>query len=190
MSFDEAGWWGDCANTFHEEEKQLVYASRMGLRPEWTGAHPPTYDIGGRSVLDIGGGPVSILLKCRNRGQAVVVDPGDFPPWVFARYGHCGIDFWHGPAEEIDDELRSFDEAWVYNVLQHVIDPAEVLAKARRYASTIRVFEWINVQPYDGHPHLLTRDGLDEMLDGTGFVVDLNERGCVGEAYYGVFRGT
>jgi hypothetical protein len=189
VSFDEAEWWADCANTLHEEQKQLVYATRMGLIANWSCAHPPEFDIEGRSVLDIGGGPVSLLLKCVNRGRCVVVDPSDFPLWVFERYRHCKIDFWHGPAEEITDEKLHFDEAWIYNVLQHVGDPAEVIERARKHASTVRVFEWIDIDPYPGHPHRLEREGLDEWLDGHGFVAQLNERGCVGTAYYGVFQG-
>jgi hypothetical protein len=188
-AFDEAAWWGDCGNTFHEEQKQLVAAERMGLVAEYGGAHPPTFDLAGRSVLDIGGGPVSLLLKCRNRGRCVVVDPADFPPWVFARYEHCGIGFWHGPAEALDGQPQ-FDEAWLYNVLQHVEDPGQVIGQARAYVGVLRVFEWLHVDPYPGHPHRLEREQMDEWLEGYGYVAKLDDRGCVGTAYYGVFRGS
>lgn len=186
--FDEAAWWGDCANTWHEEEKQLVVARRLGLRAEWAGPHPPTYDLEGRSVIDIGGGPVSLLLKCVNRGRTVVADPGTYPAWVLARYEACGIEYWRQPGEEI--EGYTFDEAWLYNVLQHVRDPALVVARARELAGVVRVFEWIDIAPYPGHPHLLTEAFLNHVLDGTGFTARLDERGCVGRAYYGVFRAT
>lgn len=190
MSDYEMEFWQDCANTFHEEQKQFVYAVRMGLVPIWDCAHPPTFDLRGRSVIDIGGGPVSLLLKCINRSASVVVDPGDFPPWVYERYKHCGIDLWKGNAEEIDDDLLSFDEAWIYNVLQHVQDPARVIEVARSHASIVSIFEWIDVPPYPGHPNILTRENLDEWLDGKGFVTELNESGAVGRAYYGVFVGS
>ena len=191
--FDETAWWGDCANTWHEEEKQLVYATRMGLRPEWGGAHPPTYDLHGHSVIDIGGGPVSILLKTQNAGRKVVADPGMYPDWVTGRYEHCGIEYWRTNGEDIDG--FTFDEIWIYNVLQHVQDPELVISRARALGGIIRLFEWIDVEPYDGHPHLLTKKMLDAALTPSGdghasFVVDLNERGCVGRAYYGVFRGS
>lgn len=185
--FDESAWWGNCANTFHEEQKQFVYAKRMGLQAIWGGAHPPTYNLLGRSVMDIGGGPVSLLLKCENRGHSVVVDPGNFPPWVTARYEQCGIGFWHGPAEQIDDRELEFDEAWIYNVLQHVQDPARVIEMARSHARLLRIFEWVDVDPYPGHPHLLTKELLDEWIGGTGYVVTVDESGAVGRAYYGVF---
>ena len=187
--FDETAWWSDCANTWWEEQKQIAVARRLGLETVWGGAHPPTFPLGGRSVIDLGGGPVSLLLKCVDRGQCAVVDPGDFPPWVAARYAHCGIGFWHGPAEQIDDEELRFDEAWIYNVLQHVIDPETVVRVARSHAATVRVFEWVNLPPYPGHPHTLTPEALDEWLGAPGFVTEMNESGCVGRAYYGVFPG-
>lgn len=183
--FDEAGWWGTCGSTFHEEQKQIVYAPRMGLLADWGGAHPPTFDLSGRSVIDIGGGPVSLLLKCVNRSRAVVADPGVFPQWVLGRYEACGIEFWRTNGEDISG--YTFDEAWIYNTLQHVIDPEQVIRVARELASTVRLFEWIDLQPYDGHPHMLTKEALDGWLDTSGFTVHLNESGAVGHAYYGVF---
>ena len=88
----ERDWWGDCLNTYSEEEKQLVYANRMGLVAFHDGKSPYNFDLGGMSVLDIGGGPCSLLLKCVNfRGK--VIDPLCFPDWVLARYELAGIEF-------------------------------------------------------------------------------------------------
>lgn len=187
--FDEAGWWGDCANTWHEEEKQFVAAARMGLLASWYGAHPPTFPMVGRSVVDIGGGPVSLLLKCVDKGRAVVADPGDYPEWVIKRYEACGIEYWRMEGESPSLSGYTFDEAWIYNVLQHTVDPEKVIANARGLATTVRVFDWIGIDPYPGHPHRLERENLDEWLGGRGYVAQLNERGCVGSAYYGVFQG-
>lgn len=188
MSFDEVAWWGDCANTFHEEHKQIVYAVRMGLQPDWTGAHPPTFDLRYRSIIDIGGGPVSLLLKCVNRGPCKVVDPANYPPWVGQRYRECDIDFEVARGEELSLDLDArFDEAWIYNVLQHVGDPELVVSKAKAIAHSIRLFEWIGVDPYPGHPHRLEREHLDEWLGSPGFVTQVDEDGAVGVAYYGVF---
>ncbi len=187
MSFDEANWWGTCGNTFHEEQKQLVYAPRMGLRPNWACAHPPEFDLMDRSVVDIGGGPASLLLKCINKGRAVVADPSVFPDWVIGRYEHCGIEYWRMEGESPSLSGYTFDEAWIYNVLQHVTDPEQVIKNAQGVAGLIRIYEWIDIPAYEGHPHLLTRESLDEWLGGEGFVVELNESGAVGRAYYGVF---
>lgn len=183
----ELSFWGDCANSFHEEQKQLVCAARMGLLANWNVAHPPTFDLQGRSVIDIGGGPVSLLLKCENFTRAVVADPCPYPGWVIDRYKLHGVEYWMMAGEDIDG--YSFDEAWIYNVLQHVQSPKRLIARARAAARVIRLFEWIGFDPYPGHPHRLERESLDEWLEGVGFTTNLNENGAVGEAYYGVFRG-
>lgn len=185
--FDESAWWGDCANTFHEEQKQLVYAPRMGLQPIWNCGHPPQFDLGGRSVVDIGGGPVSLLLKCVNFSKALVVDPAQFPPWVKARYKAHGVSMKRERGEDFGAN-KSFDEAWIYNVLQHVEKPEAVIANALAAAAILRIFEWINIPAYPGHPQMLTREMLDECLQTKGFSAQVNESGAVGTAYYGVFR--
>ena len=185
MSFDETEWWGDCTKSFHEEQKQLVYASRMGLRPNWSGAHPPTFDLMGRSIIDIGGGPVSLLLKCVNFSRATVIDPGAWPGWVLGRYAAAGIGYRRQRGE--DFSVLSADEVWIYNTLQHVDDPEKVISKARECARTIRLFEWIGIPAYEGHPQELQREPLEEWLGAPGFVTEVNQDGAVGTAFYGVF---
>lgn len=174
----EAAYWGDCRDTWGEERKHPVYAARMGL------AFPP--DVAGRSVLDLGGGPVSMLLRASGVSRATVVDPCPYPDWVRERYARAGIHALRMPAEEYVADTP-FDECWLYNVLQHVIDPWEVVRVARASARLVRLFEWIDVPPSIGHPHTLHRELLDLWLGGHGTVEPLDEHGCVGLAYYGVF---
>jgi len=185
-TFDEDAWWGDCVNTWHEEQKQFAYAKRMGLQADWACAHPPTYDVNGQSVLDIGGGPASLLLKCINRDRSVVADPGFWPQWVLDRYAAAGIEYWRTDGENI--EGYTFDEVWIYNVLTHVRDPQKIIANAVAMSSLVRIFEWLEDAPRPGHPQTLHAAELDTWLGGTGFVAHLNEGGAVGLAYYGVFR--
>ena len=49
----ESTWWGDCTDTVNEEIKQRTYAKKIGL----------SEDFSDKTILDIGGGPVSLLLK-------------------------------------------------------------------------------------------------------------------------------
>lgn len=189
--FDENAWWGDVANTWHEEQKQFVYAKRMGLQANWNCAHPPTYDLGNKSVIDIGGGPVSLLLKSQSYTRAVVADPGMWPEWVTQRYAAHNVEYWRTDGEDV--EGYTFDEAWIYNTLQHVRDPELVIKRAHELVSpasgNIRIFEWVDLEPYPGHPNRLTQTALDDWLGAPGYVTTLNESGAVGRAYYGVFRG-
>jgi hypothetical protein len=88
----EKNWWGTCQNTYGEETKQLEYAPKMGLNLQHD-SQGPYVDMQGKTVLDMGGGPVSFLLKCRNLGKGVVVDPCEYPKWTLERYKEVKIDF-------------------------------------------------------------------------------------------------
>jgi hypothetical protein len=196
----ESAWWGACLNTFGEEAKQISYAHRMGLvnaAPPDDYEKWPSYDIGGRSVLDIGGGPVSILLKCRDGvnknewlggSRRTVVDPLVMPDGVKARYAHAGIELVNAPAEDFDPGDFVYDECWIYNCLQHVLSPDAVLNVARTYSRAIRIFEYPYTDAHLGHPHTLLPERLDAALGGKGTVENIvKENGISGLAYYGVF---
>ena len=190
----ELSFWGNCCNTHWEETKHFVYAARMGL-PCYA---PPSFaafcfDCRGASVLDIGGGPTSMLLKARNFARAAVVDPLKYPEWVYARYACHGVKAYAIRGEDLQGEHVAWDEAWVYNCLQHTDDPARIIANARKIARTIRLFEWVDIPPHEGHPQMITAPLLRSWLGvgpNEGKVEELNESGCVGRAFSGVFGDT
>lgn len=182
----EAAWWGTCVNTFGEETKQISYAHRMGIAMAPLDGHWPVYDLQGKSVLDMGGGPASMLLKAVNVINPTVVDPCPYPQWVGARYEVAGIQHINEPGEAFSTTY-SYDECWIYNVLQHVQDPEQIVRVAKQCSKTIRLFEWIDLPPHVGHPHELKAAKLDAWLGGTGRVENMNENGCNGWAYYGAF---
>lgn len=185
----EAGWWSTCTNTFGEETKQITYAQRMGLVNVPTDGHWPVYDLAGRSVLDVGGGPASMLLKTINGGKRVVLDPCAYPDWVEERYKAAGIGLMRTPAEDYPLDSEPYDEVWLYNVLQHTLSPDAVLRATRSAGRLVRIFEWIDIPPHQGHPHMITRDLIHRWLGPGGTVEDMNENGCNGTAFYGLFRG-
>lgn len=181
----ERNWWDNCVNTFNEERKQFVYAKRMGLRVHTFGRKSQFGIItGNRSVLDIGGGPVSLLLKC-DQVRGKVVDPCTYPAWVYQRYEAAGIEYEIKMGEDISE--TGYDECWIYNCLQHVRDPEKILQNARRVARMLRIFEWVDTPSSDGHPHTLTQAMLDKALGGNGRIDIVREEGCVGRCYFGAF---
>jgi hypothetical protein len=187
----ERRWWADCANTYGEETKQLTYAHRMGLQiTPWAGRWP-VYDMEGRSVIDFGGGPASMLLKCANVTTPRVVDPCPWPQWVYDRYAARRIGVVPMPAEDFErgNGEPFYTEAWIYNVLQHVRDPEAVVMAARNAGETVRIFEWLETPASPGHPHTIREDDLNRWLSprGRGTVELMDENGCVGLAYYGAF---
>lgn len=186
----ETDWWGDCTLTWSEELKQQSYMRRMGVIQVGLGEQWPCYQSAARSIVDIGGGPVSPLLKMSRLQCGVVVDPGHYPEWTVARYEHCGIAVIRMPAEQYLTETQEhFDEAWCMNVLQHTVDPEVIVAGMRRVADKVRIFEWVNTPPSLGHPHTLREASFNEWFEGTGTVEEIHENGANGQCYYGIFEG-
>lgn len=179
----ERRWWGDCLNTYGEETKQLQYAKRMGLKAfhDSQGVH---FDLAGQSVLDLGGGPVSLLLKCVRGHDLTVVDPCEYPFWTRARYQEAGITYLQRPAEEFTSAIL-FDECWMYNVLQHTEDPEAICRVARAAGRIVRVFDWLEIGVAPGHPQNLTEAAMNRWLGGEGKVVPADR----GQEYFGVFKG-
>jgi hypothetical protein len=183
----EKEWWGNCANTLREEEKQLEYAKRILLNVYFNANEQYEIDCEGKSILDIGGGPISMLLKCKNV-KGTVIDPCNYPSWIAIRYDLAGIKYIKDKGENITEGL--YDEVWIYNVLQHVEDPAKICENALRVGKVVRVFEWINMGVSPGHPHNLTEDKLNGWLKGYGKIEKMTgQNGCKGQCYYGIFKG-
>lgn len=181
----ERSYWGDCANTWGEEQKQLVAARLIGLTA-LPNLGQPVFDAQGKAILDIGGGPVSLLLKTINFSHATVVDPCEYPEWCAARYAHHGIEYVRETGEAFQPGAKVWDEVWMYNVLQHVVDPKQVIETAKRCAPVIRIFDWVEIPATIGHPHVLHASELDEWLETTGSTQFLNEDGCYGPSYAAV----
>lgn len=184
----EQKWWNTCQNTVWEDVKQMNLAKYLGLKIVPNAYTQYRIPLKGQSVLDIGGGPSSLLLKCENYGGAVVADPCDYPEWVEKRYEEAGIRNWKIKGEDLaGDDL--FDECWCYNVLQHTQDPEKIIKNAQKLGKIIRIFEWINTGTNAGHPHSFTKEWFDDKLHGEGKVVKLSANGLYGPAYYGIFLG-
>ena len=181
----EKNWWGNCSNTLGEELKQIIYAQKMGLKFHEANGVPFIIDLGGKSVIDVGGGPVSLLLKAIN-GECKVVDPCDYPYWVAARYTEAGIEYLKLKAEDL--RRTGFDIALIYNVLQHTEDPQKVIENIKGAAKQIRIFEWIDSEINVMHPHMLTQAQLEEWLGGKGTVEEFTGiNGLSGKGFYGTF---
>lgn len=195
----EEQWHSNCVNSLNEELKQIVYAEKMGLIRKPTSKTPYNYDLEGKSVLDIGGGAYSLLLKCENFKKnregdlgTSVIDPlmDKYPEWVIKRYETAGIVCKEMKGENLNTKSEVvFDECWIYNVLEHTENPEKVCSNAIKVGKIVRVFEWLGVPKNVGHPHTLNENDLNKWLKGQGRVEQVNRDGAVGLAYYGVFLG-
>lgn len=177
----EKSFWGDCCNTFGEDQKHYIYGNLMGLTGQYF-----HYDVQGKRILDIGGGPTSMLLKTINLKEGKVCDPIDYPQWTKDRYKSKNISVQVVGGEDVDE--NGWDEVWIYNCLQHVENPQKIIDNAKKSAKILRIFEWINIPAHEGHPHMLTKQNLEEWIGQTGNTTTLNgENGCYGECFYGTF---
>lgn len=175
----ESEYWGDCTNTFDEDQKHYVYARYMGLQQEHY-----SFNVFGKTVLDIGGGPTSILLKTKSLKEGLVCDPLKYPEWTRLRYLEKNINVKIIRGEDVVEE--GWDEVWIYNCLQHTDDPAKIINNARKSAKVLRIFEWIDIPPHEGHPQMITKEFLDQCIGQAGNTVQLAEKGCFGRAYYNI----
>lgn len=187
----EKEWHGNCINSYWEETKQQIYAKRMGLVANFVNGKFPVYDLQDKSIIDIGGGPYSLLLKCINVKVAGLIDPCPYPDWVYQRYREAGVSYIIAKAEDLlkGRDQQVVDEVWIYNVLQHTEDPELIIYNARKVSKIIRIFEWIDMPATEGHPHELKESKLNKWLHGYGKTEDINESGCNGRCYYGIFTG-
>lgn len=128
-------------------------------------------DVSNKSVIDIGCGPFSLLQRHPAR-VAFALDPIDYQDLEEA-YHRLNIVRLIIPGEELTDHYGHFDEAWIYNCLQHVVDPTLILRNAIAVSDCVRLFEWINMPPCQGHPHMLTLPMLCRPFEEAGWKRDL-----------------
>jgi 2-polyprenyl-3-methyl-5-hydroxy-6-metoxy-1,4-benzoquinol methylase len=184
----EKEWHGNCVNSYNEETKQYIYARLMGLDVYKTNYFGQMgWDFGNKSVLDIGCGPYSLLMKSRAK-MKVGIDPCSYPQWVRMRYEAADVTLIQVAAEEWETH-KIFDEVLIYNCLQHTINPKKIIENVLACSKIVRIFEWVETGVSDGHLHDLHADELDEWLKGSGKTEYIEIGPCVGMAYWGIFKG-
>jgi hypothetical protein len=180
----ERSFWSDCCNTFSEDQKHFIYGNLMGLTGD---KYQFAYNVHNKRILDIGGGPTSMLLKTDNLKEGKVCDPIQYPQWTKDRYSYKNISVDVICGEDINES--GWDEVWMYNVLEHTIDPEMVVKKAMAAGKVFRIFEWIDIPPHEGHPHMITQEQLEKWIGQKGKTKVLDgENGCYGKCFYGAFN--
>jgi hypothetical protein len=178
----ERGWWMTARDQHASEVEKNDFVSKMLFLHD--GAPE-------KSVIDIGCGPLSLLLRypVKNGAGLDPIHYGDLEEAYSAkgirRIIKCGEDL--SPADGM------YDEAWIYNCLQHVKDPKKIIENALTVANTVRIFEWTYIKPYTGHLHELTpallsepfkKAGWHTLMTTSGF---LNHGGLNGDYFMGIF---
>jgi hypothetical protein len=164
----EVSWHGNCVNSYQEESKQIAYAARMGLKAENFDGRYPVIDFRGAHVIDMGGGPYSLLLKGVNL-TGTVVDPGLYPDWVMGRYQAAGLTYVRSKGEDFISDYK-YDVGLLYNCLQHTEDPEKIVHNMRYMCNILYIHEWLDTPISDGHIQTITKADLDRWLNTDGMV--------------------
>ena len=115
-------------------------------------------DIAGKRILEVGCGPYPLAVFA-GAESVVGVEPlyNNFTDEIKQYWQDNNITAFTKPFEEWESEEK-FDEVWFINFLQHTIDPELCLNKSKNVADKVRVFEPINTEINECHPHSLTVD--------------------------------
>lgn len=193
---EELAFWNTPGAELGEQFKQITYLRYLDMQFTHDGNSPFVIDKTGLSILDVGGGPVSLLLKT-NAEMRCVVDPCEYPEWVIQRYAFNNINFWNIEGENIDEE-QMFDEVWMYNVLQHTTDPQKIfngIYESLKYGGKLRFMDWVDTPTNVAHPISLNTTQIARMIYYACFDkplehlrnAQLNENNAVGTIAYGTF---
>lgn len=155
-SMFENMWWTSKENEKwdKEKEKQKFYARYMDIHGQ---------DFSNKTILDIGGGPISMLFDYSFK-EATVIDPLIISEKIKNKYKNSRIEFLNFKAENMDLD-KKYDECWIYNCLSHVESPGKILNNVMSCCDVIRLFEWIKTGGDIGHPHVLTEEWFENFID-------------------------
>ena len=139
-------------NPVHYADTYKTYFKYLGLGTDLEGLH----------VIEIGPAMHPALAICKNYGQSIIIEPmGTTILEEFCKQNN--IKFISQPVETLSyieeiDDMENVLEVWLFNVMQHVIDPEKVVARCKDIADRIRFFEPINTPVEAHHPHSFTGD--------------------------------
>lgn len=143
----------------------------------------------GKTIIEIGCADVPALHFCNGYKKGIIIEPlpsdllnqliKDKPITVIEK-----------AAENVS--FPKVDEIWLFNVLQHVIDPTVIIEQSKESANIIRFFEPINDGIDECHLHSFTLDYFKEHFGGVtqyypshvGRVKNFHEHECA----YGVWK--
>ena len=132
-------------------------------------------EIDGKSIIEMGAGVLGQILYVKNLKKGTAVEPLKFPEWVLKRYEEHNVKFVNLPSELVTleslGEFEKYDEAWIAGVLQHVLDPTEILRNMAKIAKKVRLSEWVDMPPHKDHPWMITQEMIHNTLDPIGKVI-------------------
>jgi len=111
------------------------------------------FNLHGLNVIEVGPADFPALACCENFGLALIVEP--MPSEILEQTcKEKGFRLINVPFESVNfNKAEGITEVWLFNVMQHVIDPEALIKEAKEVADRIRFFEPIDQPITDYHPH-------------------------------------
>jgi hypothetical protein len=149
----------------------IILRDHFGINPE--------SDLTNKKILESGGGCYPAVYFCGGLKKSVNVEPlyDKFPDNIKETLTNVNVECLPIGFEDYKGKSK-FDEVWFFNVLQHVRDPFLQIKNAKKIANVIRVFEPIDTQINNEHPHSFTMDFFREQFPDSD--VKMYQGGSVG----------
>lgn len=140
---------------FHNEDFEIGrdhYGNSYRQYFKWLDISP---SLQWKNVVEIGPADFPALGYCLDLGpRCLVIEP--MPSDYLKRFGiRISTDL-------AEDAVYDADEVWLFNVLQHVIDPYKIVERAKKQSKAVRFFEPINYGVNECHPWNLTLEMFKE----------------------------
>jgi hypothetical protein len=174
----------EAERSFHNEsfeEGRIHYGNSYAQYFNYLGIDS---DLKGLNIVEIGPADFPALGYCQNIGHgSFIIEP--MPSDHLKRFNI--------PIQSVmaEDAEYSADEVWLFNVLQHVVDPYKIAERAKRQANVIRFFEPINYGVNECHPWNLTLEMFKEWFGECVQYYPFNDNAKqfhTWECAYGVWR--
>lgn len=169
----ESNYWGIFTAELMTLKHQELYIDALNIRSDYFDVIDNSLNFSDKKILDVGGGPASLLLRTNNtKGnchdgiiEGVIIDPVIITEHQLDRYKYFNLNFINDKGENIDlyyNDKNHFDETIIYNCLQHVENPIEILDKITHISKRIRLSEPINASTDEAHLHEFTSKYFDD----------------------------
>lgn len=125
------------------------------------------HNLHGLNVIEIGPADFPALQTCENF-NGVIIEPmaSEHLEQICREKGITLIKMPFESVEFAEKKDNGIREIWLFNVMQHVIDPGAFIEKCKAVADRIRYFEPINQPITAYHPHTYTlKDYIDYFGD-------------------------
>ena len=155
--------------TLHDSGPQIKEHYKRGYEIvfQLLGSKPTESALSNMKILEVGPAfyPAVSFYQIKEKH---VVEPlyHKFPDHIKEEFVAQKIQVNETPMEHTSYKENEFDEVWCFNLLQHVIDPAETLRKCLHAGKVFRVFEPIDYPIEPSHPHAFTAEWFREQLPG------------------------